>query len=77
MSQTPSETALNIAVLLDRDPVMAAMLKCYLTESRLLELLELPELGQTLAEGERLKEIVKTFRAPVESFCQMVDTVNL
>jgi len=37
------ELAIKIAVLLDRNPEIASKVKQYLTEARLLELLDLPK----------------------------------
>lgn len=41
MDQTTTDTAINIAVLLDRDPVMAAQVKNYIAPHRLAEVLGL------------------------------------
>ena len=48
--KSPAEIAAMIAVLIDRDPVMAAQIKNHISEARILELLELKTPAQDLAE---------------------------
>jgi hypothetical protein len=48
-TQDPLDTAANIAVLIDRDPVMAAKIKEYISEKRLLECLDLKSIPEDLA----------------------------
>jgi len=47
---TSSDLAIKIAVLIDRDPVMAAQIKNHISEARLIECLDLKKPAQDLAE---------------------------
>lgn len=50
--QSPSDIAAQIAVLLDRDSVMAAQVKEYVPPARLIQLLGLEGEFQKSAEGQ-------------------------